>query len=421
MFNIDEIYSVSDYIKLCKSAIEKNIPQCFVEGEISNLSMPSSGHWYFSLKDKNSQVRCAFFRLNQRKIKFTPENGMSVIIRGATTLYPQRGDFQLIIQQMEPAGIGNLQLAFDQLKNKLRLEGLFDSANKKEIPSFPTKIGVISSSTGAVIKDIIKVLNSRYPLAKILLYDTVVQGENAHLKIIKALRAADRSKNCDVIILARGGGSLEDLWAFNEEELAREIYQCSTPIISSIGHETDTTIADFVSDLRAPTPSAAAMSATPDLNTILYNASKLKKYLYDSIKQSIESKKNILELLRLRIVNPSQQLLLNAQKLDELEIRLLKQNKTLIDDNKEKLKFSFSQLLTHSQNFIKVQQNELSNYGNSLNLLSPLNTLSRGYTMTQDNRGSIITSVKRIKLNEVISTKFHDGKVTSKVVNKEDN
>jgi len=421
MFNIDEIYSVSDYIKLCKNAIEKNIPQCFVQGEISNLSMPSSGHWYFSLKDKNSQVRCAFFRLNQRKIKFTPENGMSVIIRGATTLYPQRGDFQLIIQQMEPAGIGNLQLAFDQLKNKLRLEGLFDSANKKEIPSFPTKIGVISSSTGAVIKDIIKVLNSRYPLAKILLYDTVVQGENAHLKIIKALRAADRSKNCDVIILARGGGSLEDLWAFNEEELAREIYQCSTPIISSIGHETDTTIADFVSDLRAPTPSAAAMSATPDLNTILYNASKLKKYLYDSIKQSIESKKNILELLRLRIVNPSQQLLLNAQKLDELEIRLLKQNKTLIDDNKEKLKLSFSQLLTHSQNFIKLRQNELSNYGNSLNLLSPLNTLSRGYTMTQDNRGSIITSVKRIKLNEVISTKFHDGKVTSKVVNKEDN
>ena len=421
MFNIDEIYSVSDYIKLCKSAIEKNIPQCFVQGEISNLSMPSSGHWYFSLKDKNSQVRCAFFRLNQRKIKFTPENGMSVIIRGATTLYPQRGDFQLIIQQMEPAGIGNLQLAFDQLKNKLRLEGLFDSANKKEIPSFPTKIGVISSSTGAVIKDIIKVLNSRYPLAKILLYDTVVQGENAHLKIIKALRAADRSKNCDVIILARGGGSLEDLWAFNEEELAREIYQCSTPIISSIGHETDTTIADFVSDFRAPTPSAAAMSATPDLNTILYNASKLKKYLYDSIKQSIESKKNTLELLRLRIVNPSQQLHLNAQKLDELEIRLLKQNKTLIDDNKEKLKLSFSQLLTHSQNFIKLRQNELSNYGNSLNLLSPLNTLSRGYTMTQDNRGSIITSVKRIKLNEVISTKFHDGKVTSKVVNKEDN
>ena len=421
MFNIDEIYSVTDYIKLCKNTIEKNIPQCFVQGEISNLSKPSSGHWYFTLKDKNSQVKCAFFRLNQRKIKFSPENGMSVIIRGVTTLYPQRGDFQLIIQQMEPAGIGNLQLAFDQLKNKLRLEGLFDSENKKEIPSFPNKIGVVSSATGAVIRDIIKVLKLRYPLAQILLYDTIVQGENAHLKIIKALKAADQSQNCDVIILARGGGSLEDLWAFNEEDLAREIYNCTTPIISSIGHETDITIADFVSDLRAPTPSAAAVSATPDFNTILYNASKLKEYLYGSIKQSIESKKAALELLKLKIIDPSQQLLLNAQKLDEYEIRLIKHHKSLINDNKEKLKLLVSQLLTQSENFIKTQHNELSNYGNSLNLLSPLSTLSRGYTITQDNEGKIITSIKKIKAEEVIFTKFHDGKVASKVVNKEDN
>ena len=421
MFNIEEIYSVSDYIKLCKNAIEKSIPQCFVQGEISNLSKPSSGHWYFTLKDENGQVRCAFFRLNQRKIKFSPENGMSVIIRGATTLYPQRGDFQLIIQQMEPAGIGNLQLAFDQLKNKLRLEGLFDSDNKKELPAFPNKIGVISSSTGAVIKDIIKVLKSRYPLAQILLYDTIVQGENAHLKIIKALRAADQSKNCDVLILARGGGSLEDLWAFNEEDLARVIYECSTPIISSIGHETDTTIADFVADLRAPTPSAAAVSATPDLNNILYNASKLKQYLYDSITQYIESNKTTLELLKLKIIDPSQQLLLNAQKLDDFELRLVKLNQGLIEENKEKLKQLFFQLLVQTENFIKIQKSDLSNYGNSLNLLSPLNTLSRGYTITQDEEGEILTSIKKINTNEVIFTKFHDGKVASKVTNKEDN
>ena len=421
MFNIEEIYSVSDYIKLCKNAIEKSIPQCFVQGEISNLSKPSSGHWYFTLKDEKSQVRSAFFRLNQRKIKFSPENGMSVIIRGATTLYPQRGDFQLIIQQMEPAGIGNLQLAFDQLKNKLRLEGLFDSDNKKELPAFPNKIGVISSSTGAVIKDIIKVLKSRYPLAQILLYDTIVQGENAHLKIIKALRAADQSKNCDVLILARGGGSLEDLWAFNEEELARVIYECSTPIISSIGHETDTTIADFVADLRAPTPSAAAVSATPDLNNILYNASKLKQYLYDSITQYIESNKTTLELLKLKIIDPSQQLLLNAQKLDDFELRLVKLNQVLIEENKEKLKQLFFQLLVQTENFIKIQKSDLSNYGNSLNLLSPLNTLSRGYTITQDEEGEILTSIKKINTNEVIFTKFHDGKVVSKVTNKEDN
>ena len=421
MFNIEEIYSVSDYIKLCKNAIEKSIPQCFVQGEISNLSKPSSGHWYFTLKDENSQVRCAFFRLNQRRIKFSPENGMSVIIRGVTTLYPQRGDFQLIIQQMEPAGIGNLQLAFDQLKNKLRLEGLFDLDNKKELPAFPNKIGVISSSTGAVIKDIIKVLKSRYPLAQILLYDTIVQGENAHLKIIKALRAADQSKNCDVLILARGGGSLEDLWAFNEEELARVIYECSTPIISSIGHETDTTIADFVADLRAPTPSAAAVSATPDLNNILYNASKLKQYLYDSITQYIESNKTTLELLKLKIIDPSQQLLLNAQKLDDFELRLVKLNQVLIEENKEKLKQLFFQLLVQTENFIKIQKSDLSNYGNSLNLLSPLNTLSRGYTITQDEEGEILTSIKKINTNEVIFTKFHDGKVVSKVTNKEDN
>jgi len=421
MFNIEEIYSVSDYINLCKNTIEKNIPQCFVQGEISNLSKPSSGHWYFTLKDKNGQVRCAFFRLNQRKIKFSPENGMSVIIRGATTLYPQRGDFQLIIQQMEPAGIGNLQLAFDQLKNKLRLEGLFDSENKKEIPSFPNNIGVISSATGAVIRDIIKVLKLRYPLAQILLYDTIVQGESAHKKIIKALESADRSKNCDVIILARGGGSLEDLWAFNEEDLARSIYACSTPIISSIGHETDTTIADFVSDLRAPTPSAAAVAATPDINTILYNASKLKQYLYDSIKQSIESKKATLALLKLKIIDPSQQLFLNAQKLDEYEVRLLKINKSVVNNHKENLKQLASQMEMLFENCMKMNQNALSNYGNSLNLLSPLNTLSRGYTITQDKEGKIITSIKKIKENELIFSKFHDGKVTSKVINKEDN
>ena len=421
MFNIEEIYSVSDYINLCKNTIEKNIPQCFVQGEISNLSKPSSGHWYFTLKDKNGQVRCAFFRLNQRKIKFSPENGMSVIIRGATTLYPQRGDFQLIIQQMEPAGIGNLQLAFDQLKNKLRLEGLFDSENKKEIPSFPNNIGVISSATGAVIRDIIKVLKLRYPLAQILLYDTIVQGESAHKKIIKALESADQSKNCDVIILARGGGSLEDLWAFNEEDLARSIYACSTPIISSIGHETDTTIADFVSDLRAPTPSAAAVAATPDINTILYNASKLKQYLYDSIKQSIESKKATLALLKLKIIDPSQQLFLNAQKLDEYEVRLLKINKSVVNNHKENLKQLASQMEMLFENCMKMNQNALSNYGNSLNLLSPLNTLSRGYTITQDKEGKIITSIKKIKESELIFSKFHDGKVTSKVINKEDN
>ena len=421
MFDIDEIYSVSNFVRLCKNSIEKHIPQSFVQGEISNLSKPSSGHWYFSLKDENSQIRCAFFRLNQRKVQFKPENGMSVIIRGVTTLYPQRGDFQLIVQQMEPAGVGNLQLAFEQLKNKLRLEGLFDSDNKKDLPIYPEKIGVISSSTGSVIRDIIEVLKSRYPLSKILLYDTIVQGENAHHKIIKAIKAADNQKTCDVLILARGGGSLEDLWAFNEEELARAIFDCSTPIISSIGHETDTTIADFVADVRAPTPSAAAVSATPDVSAILYNASKLRKYLLESIKQSVQSNKYSLALLKQRIIDPSQQLLLNAQKLDDLELRLIRTNKHLIEENKRKLKLLISQLKNYSENFLKLQKNQLTNRASVLSLLSPLNTLSRGYTITQNSKGEIVTSHTQINSEELIVTQFNDGKVSSKVVNKEDN
>ena len=400
MFNIDEIYTVTNFLKLCRSSIEKNVPHCFIQGEISNLSKPSSGHWYFSLKDANGQIRCAFFRLNQRKIQFNPENGMSVIIRGAPTLYEQRGDFQLIVQQMEPAGIGNLQLAFDQLKNKLRIEGLFESENKKDLPLYPQKIGVISSSNGSVIRDIIKVLKSRYPFAKILLYDTVVQGENAHKKIIKALQAADSQKNCDVLILARGGGSLEDLWAFNEEDLARAIFNCSTPIISSIGHETDTTIADFVSDERAPTPSAAAVSATPDRNVLIYKASNM---------------------LQLKIINPSQQLLLNAQKLDDYEARLFKISNSLIDINKTNLNQQITRLRNYSDYFIKFQKNQLSNKASLLNLLSPLNTLSRGYTITHNEKEKVIVSFKKIIPGDLIVTKFHDGKVISKVTKKEDN
>ena len=421
MFDLDEIYSVSDFVKLCRNSIEQNIPHCWVQGEISNLSRPSSGHWYFSLKDANGQIRCAFFRLSQRKIQFSPENGMSVVIRGAPTLYEQRGDFQLIVQQMEPAGVGNLQLAFDQLKNKLKTEGLFSLENKKALPETPKTIGVISSSNGSVIKDIIKVLNSRYPFADILLYDTIVQGENAHKRIIKALQAADTSNRCDVIILARGGGSIEDLWAFNEEELARVIFNCKTPIISSIGHETDTTIADFVADVRAPTPSAAAVSATPDRQSIIYQASKLRKQLQDFISRSIENRKLSLNLLQLRIIDPSQQLQRNAQKLDEYEIRLFREINTLIDLNQTKLQQLNVRVHNNSENFIKEQARQLSNKVDLLNLLSPLNTLSRGYSITHNEEGKVLVSFEKINPGDLIVSQFHDGKVTSKVTKKEDN
>ncbi|HAO69991.1 MAG TPA: exodeoxyribonuclease VII large subunit, partial [Gammaproteobacteria bacterium] len=212
MFNIDEIYTVSNFLSLCNKTIENNIPTCWLQGEISNLSRPASGHWYFSLKDNRGQIRCALFRLNQRNIKFNPENGLEVLVRAAPTLYEARGDFQLIIQHVEPVGVGNLQLAFEQLKTKLKDEGLFDAQYKKPLPAKVNTIGVISSSNGAVIRDIIKVLNKRYPFAEILLFDSVVQGEGSAEKLTQAIKAADLSNRCDVLILARGGGSLEDLW-----------------------------------------------------------------------------------------------------------------------------------------------------------------------------------------------------------------
>ena len=421
MFNLDEVYSVSDFLNLCRNSVEQNIPHCWVQGEISNLSKPSSGHWYFSLKDSKGQIRCAFFRLNQRKVQFSPENGMSVVIRGAPTLYELRGDFQLIVQQMEPAGIGNLQIAFDQLKNKLKAEGLFDTENKKNLPVSPETIGVISSSSGAVIRDIIHVLKTRYPFSNILLYDTIVQGEDAYKKIVKALRIADSDKRCDVLILARGGGSMEDLWPFNEEELAREIFACTTPIISSIGHETDTTIADFVADVRAPTPSAAAVIATPDRLAIINQATKLRKQLQDSVNQSLDKIKLSLDLLQVRIIDPSQQLQRNAQKLDEYEFRLVRQIKRAHQLYQSQLQQLNIRLRNNAEYFLKDQANQFSNKVNRLNLLSPLNTLSRGYSITQDKDGKVLLSSKKINLGDLISSQLHDGKVTSKVLKKEDN
>ncbi len=421
MFNLDEVYSVSDFLNLCRNSVEQNIPHCWVQGEISNLSRPSSGHWYFSLKDSKGQIRCAFFRLNQRKVQCSPENGMSVVIRGAPTLYELRGDFQLIVQQMEPAGIGNLQIAFDQLKNKLRTEGLFDTQNKKKLPVSPKTIGVISSSSGAVIRDIVQVLKTRYPFSNILLYDTTVQGEGAYKKIIKALRIADNDKRCDVLILARGGGSIEDLWSFNEEELAREIFTCTTPIISSIGHETDTTIADFVADVRAPTPSAAAVIATPDRLAIINQATKLRKQLLDSVNQSLDKIKLSLELFQVRIIDPSQQLQRNAQKLDEYEFRLVRQIKRAHQLYRSQLQQLNIRLRNNAEYFLKDQANQFSNKVNRLNLLSPLNTLSRGYSITHDNDGKVLLSSKKINLEDLIISQFHDGKVTSKVLKKEDN
>ena len=460
MFNIDEIYTVSDFLSLCNKTIENNIPTCWLQGEISNLSRPASGHWYFSLKDSRGQIRCALFRLNQRNIKFNPENGLEVLVRAAPTLYEARGDFQLIIQHVEPVGVGNLQLAFEQLKTKLKDEGLFDAQHKKPLPAKVNTIGVISSSNGAVIRDIIKVLNKRYPFAEILLFDSVVQGEGSAEKLSQAVKAADQSNRCDVLILARGGGSLEDLWAFNEEVLARAIFAAKTPIISAVGHETDTTIADFVADLRAPTPSAAAMLATPDRLELLNKLNKLNNNLTRLSQQILERYQSQLQQLSLSTPNLTRQLNLFSQRLDGLNTHLNYQMKSLVSLNQSKISTLFEQLKQHSpsakishnqqlnylaktqlkqsiqrlviqhkntlnglherleksiNNTLDWQKNKLAQHALGLDHLSPLNTLSRGYSISTMQDNQVLHSATNVKIGETMTTLLSDGKIYSQV------
>jgi exodeoxyribonuclease VII large subunit len=459
MFNLDEIYSVSGFLSLCNKTIENHIPTCWLQGEISNLSRPTSGHWYFSLKDNRGQIRCALFRLNQRNIKFTPENGMEVLLRAGATLYEMRGDFQLIVQHMEPMGAGNLNLAFEQLKSQLNEQGLFDPIHKKNLPSQPKTIGVVSSSTGAVIQDIIKVLNKRYPFVDILLFDTVVQGNLATDKIVSALHAADKNTLCDIIILARGGGSLEDLWAFNEESVARAIFNAKTPIISAIGHETDTTIADFVSDVRAPTPSAAASLATPDKLALLSQTDKLKARLKQSILTQVKYQSSQLTQLTNRLSTPHKHIHFFAQKLDYLNANLQRQSKNILVKNKIQLQFLSTKLgqyspivrvnraqmrsqqanekllkfmqknLTLQQTTLNKQQQalhafvqktlekhktKLSLCANALDYLSPLSTLERGYSISS-SENTVLNSVNSVKIQQSLLTRLADGKIYSRI------
>src|SRR3990167_11367189 len=257
-----EVYTVSRLNNEVKFILEDRFPWVWVEGEISNFAAPHSGHWYFSLKDNTAQVRCAMFRGQQRKLIFTPKDGMHVLINARVSLYENRGEFQLIAESMEERGEGKLRRAFEMLKKKLETAGLFDPLHKKKLPSFPKQIGIITSETGAAIADILTILKRRFPSIPIIVYPTLVQGTLAAPSIVKALKTANRRNECDVIILARGGGSLEDLWAFNEEIVAYAIFESDIPIISGVGHEIDFTIADFVADVRAPTPSAAAEMIT---------------------------------------------------------------------------------------------------------------------------------------------------------------
>jgi len=386
----EPIYSVSELNEATKMLLEHHFSSLLLEGEISNFSCPSSGHWYFTLKDDAAQIRCAMFRTNNSALRFYPKDGMHVVIRAKVSLYIQRGEYQLIASHMEEAGVGMLQKRFEALKEKLFKEGLFDSAHKQALPQYPNKIGIITSITGAAIHDVLTVLKRRYPIAEVCIYPTLVQGNQAAENIVQMIQRANREKICDVLLLTRGGGSLEDLWPFNEEIVARAIYACHLPIITGIGHEIDFTIADFVADLRAPTPSAAAETLVPDKTEIIAWLSQKEKQLLHLCQSSLDRQIVKLSQLahRLHQQHPKTQLVVQQQKLQQYERRL-----PMLINN----------LLMH-------KKNNLSAIGKQLHQLSPLNVLDRGYAILSDEK-TTVTSVKNIQTGDKLKARLKDGTI----------
>jgi len=433
------ILSVSDLNAEVNQLLTRGFPLLWIEGEISNLVRPASGHLYFSLKDAKAQIRCAMFRNRNMKLGIQPENGMKVLVRGRVGLYEPRGDYQLIAEHMEDAGIGQLQRQFEALKQKLSNAGLFDPAHKQELPEFPTCIGVITSPTGAAIRDILQVLKRRSPQTPVLIYPVSVQGEAAKTQIEAAIRKADLAQKCDVLILARGGGSIEDLWSFNEENVAKAIYHANTPIIVGVGHEIDFTIADFVADVRAPTPSAAAELVTQDKEQLLTSVLQTELWLQQKMQQNLHQYQQQLDwkIARLNAQRPANKILQQSQRLDELSIAL-KRNMLLILENKYKkhqhqhrLLFSLQpsqkiaakqsklanlqqRLRQASQHQIEQQRNRFSVQMAKLNSISPLNTLERGYTITRDKKtNKLISSVKQTKPQQSVLLQFKDGEISA--------
>lgn len=390
------ILTVSQLNAYTRSIIDgdPNLNNVFVVGEISNfVNHYRSGHLYMTVKDEAASIKAVMFAGNASRLKFNPENGLSVIIRGRVSVFERDGQYQLYIDDMQPDGVGGLALAFEQLKEKLSKAGLFDPAHKKAVPEFPSKIGVISSPTGAAVQDVMNVLGRRFPAAEIVFAGVHVQGENASPQICKAIKKLNELNCADVIIIARGGGSAEDLWQFNDEKLAYAIYDSHIPVISGVGHETDFTICDFVADLRAPTPSAAAEMAVPDAGEQLYYISSLKNTVNSLIDEKIKSAEHCL-----KIIEKSPVLL----------------NPFAIADNCEM--YLDSLWIRATGSFSKAFNDASSKFAalcSSLDALSPLKVLARGYSIVKNN-GKIVSSVDDVKIGDNISIDFTDG--TAKAV-----
>lgn len=388
------VTQVNTYIKALLDEIP-HIKNIYIIGEISNFKhYYNSGHMYFTLKDEKSQLKAVMFSSDNYSLKFQPENGMKVICFGQIGVYERDGVYQLYCRDMQPQGVGSLTIAFEQLKEKLEAEGLFREDNKKRIPKYPKKIGVVTSKMGAAVEDIKNVISRRYPLCDIIIVPTVVQGDAASGDIVKSINFLDSMGDIDTIIVGRGGGSLEDLWAFNTEEVARAVYECNTPIISAVGHETDYTICDFVSDLRAPTPSAAAELAVPDINELILKLNNL----YGGIEQAMDYR------------------LLNLEaKLKALEQSACLNSKAGFYDNAIKTFNDYLDKLNSSfQNVLNRKQSDLSVVAGRLDALSPLNVLARGYSIATKNN-KVVKSTDDICVNDDLKITFKNGNANVKV------
>ena len=434
------LYSVSELNRSAASVLEQNFSWIWVEGEISNLAQPASGHSYFSLKDSQAQIRCAMFKSRSNGLNFRPENGQQVQIRGKVSLYQPRGDYQLIVDRMEEAGDGALQRKFEALKARLAAEGLFDEEAKQEIPELPECIGVITSNTGAAIHDVLSVIKRRFPSIPVRLYSVPVQGEAAAPAICRALELVEEQAECDVVLLVRGGGSLEDLWAFNEETVAQAIYECPVPVVSGIGHEVDVTIADFVADVRAATPTAAAETVTPDQNTWLQSFEWYGLRVHQLIEAKIQRRNETLHWLskRLSQQHPVAVVQRLSQRLDDIEQRLnyawryrlqQQQNrhqqlrarlltatpKQQVSHYRHKLQILGQNLQHHIEQTLQRQKSRLQNNVRTLNAISPLKTLERGYSISQNAEGKAIIHSNEISVGDELQTLLYKGKIVSQV------
>ena len=389
------VSQLNRYIKMNFDA-DENLANIFISGEISNFTNHyRTGHLYFTLKDDSAAVRAVMFNSSAKRLKFMPEDGMKVIARGRVSVYEASGQYQLYVDDMQPDGVGALNLAYEQLKEKLQKEGFFSELHKKPLPPYPEKVGVITSPTGAAVRDIINVLGRRFPYAEIVFCPVLVQGDVAHLQLIDAANLFNSERAADVIIIGRGGGSIEDLWEFNDEGLARAVYNSEIPVISAVGHETDFTICDFVADMRAPTPSAAAELAVPDANELQYALSALKNRMFLNVSSGIADRRSRLEYLTSKgaLKSPDEMLSNRSQRLDT----------------------AFSKMLSSYENRIGGKKVEFISAATALSKLDPMSVLMRGFAFVSDKSGKNVYSSQALAKGDKINVRFHDGSAVCEV------